>query len=100
MVPADPVPRARLDQLAVTWRVMVDRIDETSTALCAFGTRDGDPVVLKVATVEGDEWRAGRVLSAAIWLVEDGVRVEPGHDWLRLASLLRPLLAYDGRVAP
>ena len=56
--------------------------------------------MLKVATVEGDEWRAGRVLSAAIWLVEDGVRVEPGHDWLRLASLLRPLLAYDGRVAP
>ena len=45
-------------------------------------------------------WAWTQTVLAAIWLIEDEVRGEPGHGWLRLASLLRPLLAYDGRVAP
>src|SRR4051794_8733700 len=46
------------------WGVVVERVLETETSVVAFGTRGGEPVVLKVVRREGDEWRSGEVLEA------------------------------------
>jgi streptomycin 6-kinase len=44
--------------------VAVERTLETESSVVAFGTRGGEPVVLKVVRREGDEWRSGEVLEA------------------------------------
>jgi streptomycin 6-kinase len=44
--------------------VEVERTLETESSVVAFGTRGGEPVVLKVVRREGDEWRSGEVLEA------------------------------------
>jgi streptomycin 6-kinase len=46
------------------WGVAVERTLETESSVVAFGTRGGEPVVLKVVRREGDEWRSGEVLEA------------------------------------
>jgi len=46
------------------WGVAVESTLETESSVVAFGTRGGEPVVLKVVRREGDEWRSGEVLEA------------------------------------
>jgi streptomycin 6-kinase len=43
---------------------VVDESFETESSLIWYGRRHGDPVVLKVVKVPGDEWRCGEVVSA------------------------------------
>lgn len=37
-------------------------------------------------------WAFAQTVLSAIWLIEDGFQVEPGHPWIALASVLRPML--------
>src|SRR5215213_4357725 len=53
----------RLADHAREWRVFVDRMVESSGSYVVFGSRNADPVVLKVSSVS-DEARAGEVLRA------------------------------------
>lgn len=54
----------RVEELARNWGVVVERQLETQSSFIAFGTRDNQPVVLKVLRRPGDEWRCGEVLDA------------------------------------
>ena len=54
----------RLEGLAEQWQVSVSEIHPTPTSLIAFGTRDGQPVVLKVVSDLGEEWNSGEVAVA------------------------------------
>ncbi|HEV7591310.1 MAG TPA: hypothetical protein VGO40_24570, partial [Longimicrobium sp.] len=54
----------RVEERIRGWGVVVERTLETESSVVAFGTRDGEPVVLKVVRREGDEWRSGEVLDA------------------------------------
>jgi streptomycin 6-kinase len=56
--------RERLEARARAWRVAIDEICETATSLLAYGRRGAVPVVLKLIKQPGDEWNAGKVLSA------------------------------------
>ena len=51
--------RDRFAERVAAWRIEVERVSETTTALLAFGVRDHQPVVLKVVKDGADEWRAG-----------------------------------------
>ena len=63
--PAPSLPLAeRVEERVLGWGVAVERMLETETSVVAFGTRAGEPVVLKVVRREGDEWRSGEVLEA------------------------------------
>jgi streptomycin 6-kinase len=66
--PPGPAPDLRLaerfDEHVRGWGVVVERTLETESSVVAFGTRGGEPVVLKVVRREGDEWRSGEVLEA------------------------------------
>ena len=54
--------RERLADRARAWNVDVGPVLDSPTSLLAFGTRHGEPVVLKVVRQEsGDEWNAGSV---------------------------------------
>lgn len=53
----------RLDDYARQWNVAIEDIRQTETSVVAFGVRDHQPVVLKVARREGEEWRSGEVLA-------------------------------------
>ena len=55
---------ARLAHFAREWSVRVDQTASTESSLIAFGTSGGQPVVLKVARAQDDEWRAGDILAA------------------------------------
>ncbi len=76
------------------------RLDETESSWIAFGSRDGQPVVLKVLKKPGDEWRAGEILDAF-----DGNGVVRVYEYIDGAMLLERLspgnslarLALDGR---
>jgi len=59
-----PELRARLDDLVRKWNLTIEHTAETQTAVLAFGTRNLQPVVLKVVKHPGDEWHAGEVLRA------------------------------------
>ena len=37
-------------------------------------------------------WAFAQTVLAAIWLIEDGFRVEPDHPWIALANVLRPMI--------
>jgi streptomycin 6-kinase len=54
----------RIEERVRAWGVAVERTLETPSSVVAFGTRGGEPVVLKVVRREGDEWRSGEVLEA------------------------------------
>lgn len=55
--------RDRVQQLARDWRLLIQESFETDTSVVSFVTRDDQKLVLKVVKQEGDEWRAGEVLS-------------------------------------
>ena len=46
------------------WRVVVERALETESSLVAFGSRDGEAVVLKVVRHQTDERRCGEITHA------------------------------------
>jgi streptomycin 6-kinase len=54
----------RVEEWIHAWGITVDQTQETESAFLAFGTRNGQPVVLKVFRRPGDEWDAGSVLEA------------------------------------
>ena len=54
----------RLHDRVAGWRIIVERVTETSGSVVAFGRRDEKPVVLKVIKNSGDEWRSGEILDA------------------------------------
>lgn len=54
----------RLQNYAREWRLVIKASFETETSVISFVSRDGQSLVLKVIKQEGDEWRAGEVLSA------------------------------------
>jgi streptomycin 6-kinase len=54
----------RVDERVRAWEVAVESTLETESSVVAFGTRGGEPVVLKVVRREGDEWRSGEVVEA------------------------------------
>jgi streptomycin 6-kinase len=60
----DPRLAERVEERVRGWGVAVERTLETESSVVAFGTRGGEPVVLKVVRREGDEWRSGEVLQA------------------------------------
>src|SRR5215218_4331187 len=62
--PLDDRVAERVDEHVRGWGVVVERTLETETSVVAFGTRGGEPVVLKVVRQPGDEWRSGEVLEA------------------------------------
>ena len=37
-------------------------------------------------------WAFAQTVLAAIWLIEDGIRVEPSHPWIALANVLQPMI--------
>jgi streptomycin 6-kinase len=55
---------SRAETLARDWQVVVERTLETQTSFLAFGSRDGQPVVLKVVRDKTDEWRSGEITAA------------------------------------
>ena len=54
--------RRRVEERIRAWRIVVERVAETGSAILVFGRRDDRPVVLKVSRNRGDEWRTGEVL--------------------------------------
>jgi streptomycin 6-kinase len=60
----DSSSRARVRDRAAAWRVAVEHVLETATAIIAFGSRDQDRVVIKLDRQERDESRSAAVLGA------------------------------------
>jgi streptomycin 6-kinase len=54
----------RLAESISGWRVIVQSTLETPSSLVVYGTRNDQPVVLKVSRQPGDEWHSGNVLTA------------------------------------
>jgi streptomycin 6-kinase len=90
---------SRLELLARKWDVLIEETSETPSSLLSFGTRDGEPVVLKIARTES-EHGSGAILNA--FRARGLVRV---HDYVDDAVLLERALpgtllaqlARDGR---
>src|SRR5688572_20862900 len=78
--------RRRVKDRITTWRVVVERIAETESSVLAFGRRGDQPVVVKVAKRDRDEWRSGAVLQAF-----DGNGVVRVFDYIDGALLLERL---------
>lgn len=89
--------RARMKDLAIHWHVAVERMMETDTAVVAFGRRDDQPVVIKVARQQEDESRSVGVLRAfggkGVVRILDGregalllERVTPGDSLIAMAT--------------
>jgi len=57
-------PLNRTQQYAREWGVVVEDIFETDSSVIAFGSRNNQPVVLKVIKQPGDEWHSGEILQA------------------------------------
>lgn len=88
--------RKQLAERARTWNVAIDCTLETEGSLLGFGTRRGQPVVLKLLKRAGDEWRSGEVLAAF-----DGqgmVRVYEHAEGALLLEWLRPGHSLAGTV--
>ena len=88
---------ARLNQYAATWKVDVGAVVHAPVSLVAYGTRDGQPVVLKVIKEPGDEWWSGEVTSAfeargmaRVYEYAGGAllleRLRPGQPLTRIAA--------------
>ena len=56
--------KARIAERVKSWGVRAERALATETSALVFGTRDGKPVVVKVALGAGDEWRGGEIAAA------------------------------------
>jgi streptomycin 6-kinase len=54
----------RSRDLIRAWNISVDVTSETDTSVLMFGTRNREPVVLKVVKREGEEWHSGEVMAA------------------------------------
>jgi hypothetical protein len=54
--------RRRAEAIVHTWNVTVTNTSETETSILVFGTRQRQPVVVKVIKQEGDEWHSGEFL--------------------------------------
>lgn len=57
-------PHERLAELSRSWSVELGRIENTPSSVIGFGERSNEPVVLKVAARQHDEWNAGEVVRA------------------------------------
>lgn len=56
--------KERVEERIRDWKIVVRDTLETQSSFVIFGTRDNQPVVLKVIRQFGDEWRCGEVLAA------------------------------------
>jgi streptomycin 6-kinase len=56
--------RRRAESIVRLWNVTAENTSETETSFLAFGTREHQPVVVKVIKHEGDEWHSGEILQA------------------------------------
>lgn len=54
----------RIQQHAREWQLDIEESFETESSVISFVRRDSEPLVLKVVKQEGDEWRAGEIISA------------------------------------
>jgi streptomycin 6-kinase len=81
--------------LARARRLVVERVLETDGSALAFGSCDGQSLVLKLAKRQGDEWKSGDVLAAfdgrgAVRVYERGEgmtlmeRARPGHSLVEM----------------
>ena len=77
-----------MQQYAREWSVIVEDIFETDSSVIAFGSRDNQPVVLKVIKQPGDEWHSGEILQA--FAGHGVVRVYEQTPGAVLMELLRP----------
>src|SRR5262249_28370543 len=75
--------KARIAERVRAWGVRAERAVATETSAPVFGTRDGKPVVVKVARGAGDEWRSGEIAAAF-----GGRGVVQVHDHVAGAALL------------
>jgi streptomycin 6-kinase len=102
----EPDARARLEDRLSAWNVVVERRLETPSSILALGTRDGEPVALKVVREPGDEWRSGAVVhafggSGVVRVIEyiDGAllleRLQPGTSLVELSLSNRDDQATD-----
>ncbi|HSU16106.1 aminoglycoside phosphotransferase family protein [Longimicrobium sp.] len=62
--PPDAALAERMEERLRAWGVRPDSTRETESSLVAFGTRGGQPVVVKLVRRRGDEWDSGAVLAA------------------------------------
>ena len=76
----------RIENQAYAWHVVVEQTFETESSVIAFGSCDGQPVVLKVLKRPGDEWRAGEIMEAF-----DGRGVVRVYEYIEGAVLLERL---------
>ena len=76
----------RIEDQAQAWHVLVEHTFETESSVIAFGSRDGQPVVLKAIKQPGDEWRSGEILEAF-----DGHGVVRVYQYIEGAVLLERL---------
>jgi len=79
--------KRRIAERVKAWRVRAQRAVATETSALVFGTRDGKPVVVKVARAPGDEWRSGEIAAAF-----GGRGVVQVHDHAAGAALLERLV--------
>ena len=79
--------KERIGERVRAWGVRVERAIATPTSALVFGTRDGQPVVVKVARGVGDEWRSGEITAAF-----GGRGVVQVHDHVDGAALLERLV--------
>jgi streptomycin 6-kinase len=75
--------KARIAERVKAWRVRAERAVTTETSALVFGTRDGKPVIVKVALDAGDEWRTGEIAAAF-----GGRGVVQVHEYAAGAALL------------
>jgi streptomycin 6-kinase len=86
--------KARIAERVRTWGVRAERAFATETSAFVFGTRDGKPVVVKVAREAGGEWRSGEMAAAF-----GGRGVVQVHDHVAGAALLERLVPGTPLVA-
>ena len=56
--------KTRLGRLADEWNVSISKEIVNTGSVIAYGTRDGDEVVIKLVKPGNDEWRQGEILRA------------------------------------
>jgi streptomycin 6-kinase len=79
--------KGRIAERVRAWGVRAERAFATETSAFVLGTRDGRPVVVKVARAAGDEWRSGEITAAF-----GGRGVVQVHDHVDRAALLERLV--------
>jgi streptomycin 6-kinase len=79
--------KARIAERVKAWGVRAERALATETSALVYGTRDGKPVVVKVAREAGDEWCSGEITAAF-----GGRGVVQAYDHVAGAVLLERLV--------